>query len=138
MCPAEDPMPQAEDGGARTVLVVEDEVLLRIAIAEELRARGLTVIEAASGDEARALVLAGVAIDLVLSDITMPGELDGAGLAAWLAANDFAAPIILTSGLANALADARTRCPHVRAFVPKPYDQNEIAGCIEKLLAAKP
>lgn len=138
MCPAEDPMPQAEDGGARTVLVVEDEVLLRIAIAEELRARGLTVIEAASGDEARALVLAGVAVDLVLSDITMPGELDGAGLAAWLAVNEFAAPIILTSGLAHALADARTRCPHVRAFVPKPYDQIEIAGCIEKLLAAKP
>ena len=137
MSPAEHPMPELEGGERRRVLVVEDEVLVRLAIAEELRARGMTVIEAADGVEARGLVLAGVGFDLVLSDITMPGELDGAGFASWLADNDVRAPVILTSGLPRALEQARVSCPHVKAFVPKPYDYDEIAACIEKLLAER-
>ena len=135
MSPAEHAMPDAEGGARRTVLVVEDEVLLRLAIAGELRGRGLAVIEASDAMEARGLALAGVSFDIVLSDITMPGDLDGAGLAQWLADNDVRAPIILTSGMPRALEDARLRCPHVKAFVVKPYDHAKIAGCIEKLLA---
>jgi DNA-binding response OmpR family regulator len=137
MSPAEEPMSAADQGQGPTVLLVEDEVLLRLAVAEELRVRGFVVVEAANAEEARNLVLAGVAVDLVMSDISMPGELDGAGLAAWLDEAGVSAPIILTSGLPSVLTQAQARCPHVKAFLPKPYNQAALVARIEALLAAR-
>jgi DNA-binding NtrC family response regulator len=130
-------MTAAEEGQPSTVLLVEDEVLLRLAIAEDLRARRFMVIEAANGEEARNLILAGVSVDIVLSDITMPGEVDGAQFAAWLAESGVAAPIILTSGLPAALTSAREKCPHVAAFLPKPYSHQDVIARIEALLAQR-
>jgi len=133
MSPAEDKM-LASDEARHTVLVVEDEVLLRMALSEELRVRGYVVVEAASGDEARDLVLAGVAFDLVITDITMPGELDGAALAKWLVDNDVEAPVLVTSGQPSALDRARVLCPTAKAFISKPYDHDEVLNRIDALL----
>ncbi|HWO73418.1 MAG TPA: response regulator, partial [Dehalococcoidia bacterium] len=59
----------------KTVLVVEDEVLIRWVIAEHLRDCGYRVIEAGSGDEAiDVLRRTGLTIDVVLSDVRMPGS----------------------------------------------------------------
>jgi CheY-like chemotaxis protein len=71
-----------------TVLVVEDEVLVRLAIAEYLRDCGYRVIEASSADEA-ILVLQQpeLTIDVVFTDIEMPGPMDGFGLAQWTRTN---------------------------------------------------
>jgi CheY-like chemotaxis protein len=61
-----------EASDIRTVLVVEDEVLVRLIIAEELRSAGFQVIEAANADEALA-VLANIRdVSLIFSDIRMP------------------------------------------------------------------
>jgi CheY-like chemotaxis protein len=76
------PEPQAEPGPI--VLVVEDEVLIRLATADHLRSCGFKVLESASGAEAQDLILAGPRVDLVFSDITMPGPVDGVALARWL------------------------------------------------------
>src|SRR4051794_25777084 len=67
------------------VLLVENEVLIRLAISEYLRECGYRVIEAVSADEA-ILVLGqeDLAVDLVLSDVAMPGSMDGFGLARWI------------------------------------------------------
>jgi len=137
MCPAESPMPAADYGQHAIVLLVEDDVLLRLGVAEDIRARGFVVVEAANGEEARSLVLAGVTIDVVVSDIAMPGALDGTDLAAWLAESGVKAPIILTSGLTSALSAAQAKCPHVKAFLPKPYDPEQVIARIEALLAAR-
>ncbi|MGZ5904834.1 MAG: response regulator, partial [Reyranella sp.] len=67
-----------------TVLVVEDEILVRTVIAAYLRDCGFDVVEAGSADEAVRVLEAGVRIDIVFSDINMPGSLDGFGLAQWL------------------------------------------------------
>ena len=71
--------------GPETILVVEDEVLVRMVICEYLRDCGYRVIEAAGADEAM-LVLQqdDLAIDAVLSDVEMPGSMDGFGLARWI------------------------------------------------------
>lgn len=63
------------------VLVVDDEVLIRLVVADTLRDEGYSVIEAASGDEAYELLAAGVPADLMVTDINMPGQLDGIALA---------------------------------------------------------
>ncbi|MBS0268671.1 MAG: response regulator [Proteobacteria bacterium] len=69
-----------------SVLVVEDEVLIRLHLAEELRDAGYTVIEAADGHEAMTLLTSIDGIGLVLTDIRMPGGIDGIDLARWVRA----------------------------------------------------
>ena len=136
MSPAENPVAEGQAGMRPTVLIVEDEVLSRLAMAEYLRDCGFHVIEAASGVEAQQLVLAGLKVDLVFSDITMPGGVDGIDLALWLMVQCESTKVILTSGLPDALMKAQSACNQVLAFVPKPYDQADVAKRIRALLDA--
>ena len=78
------PEPDAQ-GSPACVLVVEDEVLVRVLIADELRDAGFLVLEAATGDKAWSYVQAGVQVDLVISDIGLPGSLNGVDLVGRLA-----------------------------------------------------
>jgi YesN/AraC family two-component response regulator len=77
---------QAPDEGQQvpTILLVEDEVLIRMAMADALRAADFAVIEAAHADEALAILNASVAVDLVITDIRMPGSMDGLSLVSLL------------------------------------------------------
>jgi two-component system, response regulator PdtaR len=68
----------------RAVLVVEDDVLVRLTLAEILMDAGFSVTQAASADEALKILQAGGVPDLVITDIEMPGSLDGLQLAARL------------------------------------------------------
>ncbi|MET0431671.1 MAG: response regulator [Hyphomicrobium sp.] len=76
---------------------MEDEVLIRLHLAEELRDAGYTVIEAASGDEAVTLLSSLSDIGLVLTDIRMPGIVDGLALAQWTRAKFPAIKIVVVS-----------------------------------------
>lgn len=137
MSPAENPVTEGQRAMAPSVLLVEDEVLSRLAMAEYLRECGFHVVEAASGVEAQQLVLAGLKVDLVFSDITMPGGVDGIDLALWLMVHCESTKVILTSGLPDALTKAQTACSQVLAFVPKPYDHADIAKRIRDVLQAE-
>ena len=69
----------------QTILVVEDEVLVRMPIAQYLRDCGYKVIEASNADEAMQVLLhQETPVDVVFSDIEMPGTVDGFGLANWI------------------------------------------------------
>jgi CheY-like chemotaxis protein len=83
-----------------TVLIVEDELLIWLDLAGQLRSAGLIVIEASTGDEALTILKANDAIDLVVSDIRMPGATDGMELAAWLRRERPKIRIVLVSGFA--------------------------------------
>jgi len=136
MSPAENPVAEGERAMGPSVLIVEDEVLSRLAAAEYLRECGFHVVEAASGVEAQQLVLAGLTVDLVFSDITMPGGVDGIDLALWLMVHCESTKVILTSGLPDALTKAQSACNQVLAFVPKPYVHADVAKRIRELLEA--
>jgi CheY-like chemotaxis protein len=88
---------KAEPAAAR-VLLVEDEVMLRVWIAEELRDAGFTVIEAKSADEASAIIASGTPVDLIFSDVRMPGSMNGLEFARQVRAQSPTLPIIITSG----------------------------------------
>ena len=137
MCPAEDLMPASDESQRSTVLLVEDKVLLRLAVAQDLRASGYNVVEAANGDEARNLMLAGIPVDIVVADIAMPGRLDGVEFAAWLKEDPEGTPVIFTSGLPAALERARVRCPHVKVFIAKPYGHDKVVANVQALLGAR-
>src|ERR1043165_5673105 len=63
------------------ILVVEDEPVTRMALADGLRDAGWRVFEAADADEALAILNAGIRVDLLLTDVQMPGSRDGLALA---------------------------------------------------------
>lgn len=137
MSPAENPIAESQDPAEFTVLVVEDEVLLRLSIADYLRENGFIVIEAATADEGRSVLGAGVNVDLVFSDINMPGSMDGVGLAQWLGSHHEEIPVVLTSGVSSALTLAATAAPRVKAFVDKPYDHELLALRFRNVLAKR-
>jgi len=64
-----------------TVLVVEDEVLVRLMIADELREQGLHVLEASNADDALTILQSSLPVDLLFTDVRMPGRMDGVALA---------------------------------------------------------
>ena len=92
-----------------TILVVEDEFLIRAMLSDYLQECGFKVLEASSADEAVGIIEnVDVVIDLVLTDIRMPGAMDGFGLAQWVRTNQPNMPVILASGDANKADSVRT------------------------------
>jgi len=122
---------------AGTILVVEDEVLIRLVIAEYLRECGYRVIEAANADEAL-LVLSKseLAIDVVFTDVEMPGSMDGFALAQWSRSNRPDIDVILAGSVGRAVQAASELCD-AGNNVPKPYDPKGIHDRIRRLLASR-
>jgi DNA-binding response OmpR family regulator len=120
-----------------TVLVVEDEVLLRLSIAAYLRDCGYQVIEAADAEEAM-LVLKqpDLDIDVLLTDIEMPGAMDGFGLAQWTRANRPGLDVILAGTAPRAVNAAANLCED--GPMPKPYEPQLVLDRIRRLSAARP
>lgn len=137
MSPARNHRPTSEAGDDKAViLVVEDEVLIRLVIAEYLRDCGYAVIEAGNAQDAIALFQANVEVDVVFTDVQMPGGLDGFGLAQWVRRHRPGTPVILTSGVAKASEAAETLCED-GPLLQKPYDSDEVGRRIRQLLAAR-
>lgn len=81
-----------------TVLIADDEPLIRDLFAEALRASGFFPVTVPDGDAAIEMIEKRIAIDVIVSDVRMPGTHDGFALARWVAANRPDIPIILVSG----------------------------------------
>lgn len=81
----------------QTVLVVEDEPIIRFAVADTLRDAGYQVFEAANGDEAFHTLETGLLVDLVVTDINMPGTLDGLMLTAHIKTRTPTLPVFVVS-----------------------------------------
>jgi CheY-like chemotaxis protein len=84
-----------------TNLVVEDEILIRMDISQELARAGYAVIEATNAAEGLAILDAGHAVDLIFSDVRMPGPIDGLGLLGIVRQRFQSIPVVLTSGHAS-------------------------------------
>ena len=119
-----------------TILVVEDEVLLRVALAEYLRECGFKVYEAGNGAEAIALLKSRkYLIDLVLSDVDMP-EVDGFALAQWVHKYRPGLPIRLASGDRKKSDNAKTLCEN-EPFFAKPYDLKKVVAFVRNAIEAR-
>jgi two-component system, response regulator PdtaR len=114
----------------RTILVVEDEVLVRLMVAEWLRDADFHVVEAANADEALAVLQYTTDVALIVTDVRMPGSMDGLGLAKTVRTALPQIRIVLTSGNTIQVTSAN----HHDAFVPKPYQPDKIIGLIRTLL----
>lgn len=118
-----------------TVLIVEDEPLVRLFTADILRGAGYQIIEAEGATEALKALYSDQEIDLLFSDVLLPGTMGGLTLAEWVNANRPNMPVILSSG-----AGGFSRYLEGRksvTFLAKPYDADQLLSAVAGLLPAK-
>jgi DNA-binding NtrC family response regulator len=119
----------------KTVLVVDDEIQARHAGASYLRDAGFRVIEATDGQEAMAIFASKIQVDLVFSDIKMPGPIDGVALAHWIRDHHPETPVLLTSGVLDIRATAMETWG--KNFIAKPFIFATVEKRILELLAGE-
>jgi two-component system, response regulator PdtaR len=117
----------------QTILVAEDEVLIRHDTSDYLRTHGYDVIEANSATEAIQVLNSPATIALVFTDVRMPGTIDGIDLARYVRNHHPEIPVLITSGhiLASELSES------AGPFFSKPYDLAIVLRAIgEEILKA--
>jgi CheY-like chemotaxis protein len=111
-----------------------------MAIAEHLHSCGYRVLEAGNADDAIAVLKAdariGSRINVVFSDVQMPGSMDGFGLVEWIRRERPNIKIIMTSGVSCALEAANDLCDG-GPLMDKPYNPAEVVRRIRTLLAVQ-
>ena len=124
-------------GGRETVLVAEDEDILRQLVVQVLRLQGYTVLEAASGRQAiEVWEQAKRPVDLLLTDMVMPGGIMGSDLAERLSSQCPDLRVIYTSGYSPGMAGKDTSLLERRNFLAKPYTINKLAQFVRECLDA--
>lgn len=123
-----DPNLSASWSRKATILLVEDDVLVRYATADFLRGDGHEVIEAANGHEALSLINAGVATDLVISVIGLPGSPDSMELVRLARAKNPALPVLLAAAQFPQGTSAEA------AFQAKPYNYEALRQTVQMLI----
>ena len=140
-------LPRAEDGvatakpagehdatGSERVLLVEDDAMVRDTVSRLLGDLGYLALAAEDASGALKLLNAGEKVDLLLTDMVMPGGMDGWDLAqeAWRRRPDLR--VILSTGYADSPRLAETAADQRVSILSKPYRRNELAAALRRLL----
>ena len=120
--------------GAGTILIVEDEDAVRLFGARALRNKGYKVIEARSGEGALDVLRGEPNVDVLVSDVVMPG-MDGATLARLVRMERPSIRVILMSGYAEDVAPGIVAGEDGIHFLPKPFSLKQLAGKVKEALA---
>lgn len=115
-----------------SVLVVEDNQILRILIAEAISLLDITVIDCANAGDAIRLLETSPSVALVMTDIRMPGSMDGLELAQVIWSRWPALPVIITSGHAAAIDGL----PDNAMFLAKPWTIDQLHQAIKMFVPA--
>ncbi len=118
-------------GAKPTILVVEDDELLRLYAAGLLEEQGFGVVEAENADAALKLLETRDDVRLLFTDIQMPGSCDGMDLARQVHARWPSILLVITSGQ---IKPAEAEIPDDGRFVGKPYRANELLGEVNDLM----
>lgn len=121
-------------GSPKAVLLIEDEALIRMGTSAMLEDGGYLVLEAANADEAKGILCEHPEIAIVVTDVQMPGSMDGLEFASFVSRNYAHIPVLITSGRTDAM-DARA---HGAAnYIPKPYTAETIGKALQNLGAQR-
>ena len=115
-----------------SVLVVEDDFMVRAVAVAHLEESGFSIVEAQTADEAMVILRDDRSIAAVFSDVQMPGSMDGIALAQWLARTCPKVKLLLTSGRMDPDKSLGWR------FIAKPYSLEEMERVLRNLLVARP
>ncbi len=117
-----------------TILVVEDNPEVREVTMQRIEGLGYVVLEAANAREAVKILTGSEKIDLVFTDVVMPGGMSGFDLAAWIEAHIPALPVVLTSGFAGDANHVQSDAMVRRPILNKPYSRLELAQRLDAAL----
>ena len=126
---------EVPDGGRvpPRILVVEDEFLIRLTLVEALGDEGFEVLEAETGDAALPILQSDPDITLLLTDIQLPGVLDGRRLAALAREGRPELPVLFMTGRPDPAAEAGASA--LDRYIAKPYTLNDICAAVRGLTA---
>jgi PAS domain S-box-containing protein len=122
-------------GGHETILVVEDDKLVRDYVLTQLHSLGYATLDAANATEALALVEAGREFDLLFTDVIMPGSMNGRQLANALQTSRPALKVLFTSGYTENAIIHHGRLDSGVLLLAKPYRKSDMAVMIRTALA---
>src|SRR5450756_149604 len=128
--------PSTIEGGHETILVVEDDKLVRDYVLTQLHALVYVTLDAANAAEALALVESGNAFDLLFTDVIMPGTMNGRQLANELQKNRPELKVLFTSGYTENAIIHHGRLDSGVLLLAKPYRKSDMAVMIRKALGA--
>lgn len=123
--------------GAR-ILLVDDEILIRELLAEVLRDAGFDVVEARNADEAMRLLRGNERIDILLTDVQMPGKLDGVDLARNARHVHTDMPVMIISAYMHRVMHRIKGMTPVPLLVDKPYRLQDVADQVQQLAVSLP
>lgn len=130
------PKPKAEElWGSGTVLLVEDEAMVRTVAERALTRQGYSVVSANNGEQALEILGRGEPIDLLISDVVMP-VMDGPTMVREARKSRPEIPVLFMSGYAEEHLRKSIDIDNV-AFLPKPFSVQELAEAARKVLAEK-
>jgi len=115
-----------------TIIVVEPDVLVRTTISEHLRECGYRVIEAASAEEVWAVLRSDTRVEVVFTEVTLPGQMQGFALSKAIRQTYPSIDVILTSGISDAAEKVSDLCEE--GPIKKPYQPKDIVARIHLLL----
>lgn len=130
------PVAAAEAGGSETILVVEDDEDVRLAVVANLSMLGYQVLQASDGERGFQILEGGTHVDLLFTDVVMPGSLTGPELAARAKVLQPDLAILFTSGYTRDALTTDGRLREGVQLLSKPYDQKQLAQRIRDVLAA--
>ncbi|MBR0779634.1 PAS domain S-box protein [Bradyrhizobium diazoefficiens] len=127
--------PAAIEGGHETILVVEDDRLVRDYVLAQLHSLGYVTLQAANAAEALAIVAAGTPFDLLFTDVIMPGKMNGRQLADELHKTHPDLKVVYTSGYTENAIIHHGRLDAGVLLLAKPYRKSDLARMIRKALS---
>ncbi|MEO8059181.1 MAG: ATP-binding protein [Burkholderiales bacterium] len=125
-------------GGTGTILLVEDDEAVRQYALVQLRAFGYTVVEAANGPSAMAILQQRVDVDLLFTDVVMPGGMNGRALADAARALRPGLRVLYTSGYTENAIVHHGRLDEGARLLSKPYRRDELDRAVREALAELP
>ncbi|WP_095053498.1 PAS domain-containing sensor histidine kinase [Pseudomonas sp. Irchel s3b2] len=121
-------------GGHETILVVEDNEAVRGSTVDLLGEEGYQVLTAANGDLAMQMLLDGMAVDLIFTDVVMPGLIKSADLAAWAKVQNPPVAVLFTSGHTRDIISRNHQLSPDTYLLSKPYGPEALLSMIRSVL----
>jgi len=133
--PAVADSPPVHEGGRETILVVEDDTLVRTFVVSQIQSLGYLTLAAVNAAEAMAVIDGPQAIDLLFTDMIMPGSMNGRQLAAAALKRRASLRILYTSGYSNEAIIHHGQLEAGVLLLAKPYRKSDLARMIRTALA---
>jgi CheY-like chemotaxis protein len=126
--------PAGQSGGRETILVVEDDPLVRNLVAQRLRELGYRILDAAEAAGALRILESEAPIDLLLTDVVLPGALTGRDLADTARKLRPGLKVLFSSGYTQSSIDHQGKLDPGVEFLPKPFRRAELAAKVRAVL----